>query len=72
MTETYKYCNKTVQDLADTFTDMQNKIEHDPQSEHELVATQGFIGGALAKQEELLAELKIVEAHYDMLDSFSF
>jgi len=72
LTETYKYCNKTVADCEATFTDMQKKIEHDPQSERELVDTQNFIAGALAKQEELLLVLKEVEYHYDMLDGFSY
>lgn len=41
--ETYKYCVNTVETSTKTYEMMEEKIEHDPTNEKELVETQEFI-----------------------------
>jgi dynein heavy chain len=70
--ETYNWCVTTVERINDTYKEMQNAVEHDPQDEQELVDTQQAQMDSPMRQEQLQAELKRVEQHYAMLDSFSY
>jgi hypothetical protein len=72
MDDTYKYCTDTVLAVNKVYSDMQEKIAHEPKNEKELMALKDFIAATPAKMEELTATLKEVFEHYKMLDRFSY
>ena len=72
MDATYQYANDTVAEINSTYMMMQQKICHEPKNEVELIETRDFISGAIAMDADLLAKLKVVGQHHEMLEKFSY
>ena len=51
---------------------MSAKISHDPINERELIDTKEFINGATAAVDKIIASLKDVMKHHELLEEFSY
>lgn len=72
LTATYKFCTDTVTTVNAHYKDMQDKICHDPENEKELKFSKEFNLIVMSKVEENVETLKVVQAHLEMLDEFSY
>jgi len=67
------WCNDTVRNISETFSQMTKRIQTTPENEKELVAIKEFIHKSnTVTQIELMEDLKMVIKHQEMLDWFSF
>ena len=69
---TYNYCNDRTNELKKEYITMQQKISHDPKDERELIETKEFINQATANVDRIVNELREINRHHEMLESFSF
>ena len=69
---TYKYCIDTLNSVNASYKDMQDKIDHDPENEKELKFAKEFNTIVMAKVEENVETLKVIQEHLEMLDEFSY